>query len=132
MNILNSKKEESKEITSLKKTVSDLESLLKRSEAARKAIQEDYERQVSELQDIKRIADEIGKSPLKTIFTPYKPKMPSAPINESSDEMDVYHFSPSNEQLAIENKILHDIVSKVKEDLRLAAAEDTSFIEKNN
>lgn len=111
----------------MKRTISELESLLKRSEAARKAVQSDYQNQMTELQDLKRIADELNRSPLTTNYTPYRPHRTRSPVfAESSDEE--YVFSPTNDQLAVENRILHDIVTKVKEDLRLAAAEESSIV----
>ena len=117
---------QSKDVEGMKKTIIELESLLKRSEAARKAMQADYHKQVSELQDLKRIADELNRSPLTTAFTPYRKSYAPPRNNEPSE--DEFTYSPTNDQLAVENKILHQIVTMVKEDLRLAAAEDTSII----
>lgn len=114
--------------------------MLKKSEVARKTMQVDMERQQREIKDLIHISQQINMSPLTTGRTPKRPifkeyndyqkeyldstlkKAVDAPavLMQSSSEADA-SFDQTNEQLAIENRILHDIVTKVKEDLCMAA-----------
>jgi hypothetical protein len=119
----------------LQTTISQLQSMLKRSEVARKTMQVDMERQQREINELIQISQQINMSPLTTGRTPRRPifkeyfeyqkdyqhneQAPSKDINDMTSSEAELSFEQTNEQLAIENRILHDIVTKVKEDLLL-------------
>jgi hypothetical protein len=111
------------DVSRLRRKIIDLENLLKKSETARKQIQKDFDRNIGEMLELQKILDEIKRSPLASEFSPRRQDIEEDRISASS-----FHFLPTNEQLAVENRILHDIVTKIKEDLELAA-EETSQVE---
>ena len=117
-NIKSKEPEVNEDVNRLKRKIIDLENLLKKSEIARKQIQKDFDRNINEMFELQKILDEIKRSPLTSDFSPHKKK-----FEEDNISSPHFRFLPTNEQLAVENRILHDIVTKIKEDLELAAEE---------
>lgn len=113
----------------LKKKINDLEALLKKSEMARKQIQMDSNKNIEELKELQKIVEELNHSPLTSDATPRK-QFHNTEFKEQNFEIPYEYYMPTNDQLAVENKILHDIVTKVKEDLRLAAEENSIIFDK--
>ena len=117
-NIKSKEPEVNADVNKLKRKIVDLENLLKKSETARKQMQKDFDRNINEMYELQKILDEIKRSPLASDFSPHKKKTEEEEISTPP-----FRFLPTNEQLAVENRILHDIVTKIKEDLELAAEE---------